>query len=152
MQIYYILLIEKLLWNFSSIPKVGSDIGRFVTGSESQPCTSCHHLCCFYFRYYIDIREVRFVAEHDQYSGWNHITVDFLGPEDGQGIRIYRNGLQDASDDSTYSITVDTGDDITVVGRYYTNQDNYYTSLEIDELAFFNAKLSEDQIYRNCSM
>ena len=89
---------------------------------------------------------MQFVAEHDQYSGWNHITVNFLGPENGQGIRIYRNGLQDASDESTYPVTVATGDDITVVGRYYTNQDNYYATLEIDELAFFNAKLNEDQI------
>ena len=44
---------------------------------------------------------------------------------------------------------MDTGDGTTAVGRYFTDVDAYYyyPSLEIDELAFFNTKLSEEQIF-----
>ena len=38
------------------------------------------------------------------------------------------------------------GDGRIVVGRWFTDQDKWYTSIQIDELIFFNRFLSSDEI------
>ena len=88
----------------------------------------------------------RFSVDLNLLSGWNHVTVNYLGPSNGQGIRVYRNGLQKGSDDIKFEPALRLGDERTAVGRLYTADDGNYGSFEIDELAFFNTKLSDDQI------
>ena len=76
-------------------------------------------------------------------TGWTHIVLNYIGPSDGQGIRVYGmevlNGItQDAAHPA--------GDGRVVVGRRYTDQDTDYASMQIDELIFFNKALSTRDI------
>ena len=35
-----------------------------------------------------------------------------------------------------------------IIGRYYSEQDGFYGSVQVDELLFFNEPLSEEEIMR----
>ena len=81
--------------------------------------------------------------------GWFHLVLNYLGPDRGQGIRIYMNGTEIASDDSPSTSTAyisTRGDERVVIGKYYTDRDIYYGDIDVDELLFFNDKLTEEQI------
>ena len=71
--------------------------------------------------------------------------VNYIGPNDGQGIRVY--GMEVAC-----SVTRDAahpaGDGRVVVERRYIDEDREYASMEIDELIFFNKALSTTDIER----
>ena len=83
-------------------------------------------------------------------SGWFHIVINYLGPNEGEGIRIYNNGIEVGNDTTKGNgrCTIDDcqPDGQIVVGRYFTRMDLQYVSLQVDELAFFNTALSEDEI------
>ena len=72
--------------------------------------------------------------------------LNYIGPNNGQGIRMYHNGEQVASDTGKTGITNSAGDGRIVVGRYYTNADRDYATVQVDELIFFNQSLSVDEI------
>ena len=79
-------------------------------------------------------------------SGWMHIALNYVGPDDGQGIRIYQDGVQIGSDDTKSSATLTFGDGRVVVGRMYTDGDEGYAGVDVDELLFFDEKLSDQEI------
>ena len=66
--------------------------------------------------------------------------LNYIGPDDGQGIRVYFNGTEVATG-LTRDAAHSAGDGRIVVGRYYTDEDKRYASLQIDELIFFNKSL-----------
>ena len=74
---------------------------------------------------------------------WTHIVLNYIGPENGQGFRIYYNKakLDGGSTKSTNLGPTSTphtpGDGTVVVGRVLGD----YTSVAIDELLFFNIKI-----------
>ena len=72
------------------------------------------------------------------------MVVNYVGPEDGAGFKVYLDGefAADCSDDVIKS----PGDDRIVVGRTRTNEDQLHASLELDEVLLFNATLSEEVI------
>ena len=72
--------------------------------------------------------------------------LNYRGPEDGEGIRVYYDGVQTGSDRTPSTGNPNTGDGRVVLGRYYTNRDYYYANVELEELLFFNESLSEGQI------
>ena len=72
--------------------------------------------------------------------------MNYLGPNNGQGIRIYYNGTEVASDTTKTSYRLSAGDGRIVVGRYRTNRNDHYGNMQVDELIFFNEALSQDDI------
>ena len=72
--------------------------------------------------------------------------LNYIGPNDGQGIRVHYNGTEVANDTTKSEGTYSTGDGRIVVGRYYSHRDVRYTSMQVDELAFFNKALSTTDI------
>ena len=66
--------------------------------------------------------------------------------EHGEGIRIYYNGTDVASHTIKTDGSYPAGDGRIVVGRGYTDRDELYASVQIDELAFFNKALSTTEI------
>ena len=72
--------------------------------------------------------------------------LNYIGPGDGQGIRIYLNGALKGSDDTKEEVTTSPGYGRVVVGRYSTDQDDKYASADFDELLFFNDKLNDQQV------
>ena len=71
---------------------------------------------------------------------------NYIGPDNGHGIWIYFDGVETGSDTSRSSTSYGQGDGRIVIGRQFTNTDNSYASVELDELMLFNAKLSDPEI------
>ena len=86
-----------------------------------------------------------FIAQHPRPEGWVHIVLNYLGPNNGEGISMFYDGTQVASD-TTKLWSFSGGDGRIVVGRINTNKDNKYASAEIDELIYFNSSLSTEEI------
>ena len=82
--------------------------------------------------------------------------INFIGPNDGQGFEVYNDGVQvqgreiDGVQLEGTNIIGSTehpsADGTIVLGRSYTNSNQSYSSVYIDELYFFNRCLTEEQI------
>ena len=59
---------------------------------------------------------------------------------------MFINGTEVANDTTKAGGPYSAGDGRIVVGRIFTDHDYYYTSLEVDELIFFNSALVLDEI------
>ena len=70
----------------------------------------------------------------------------YIGPNDGEGITLYMDGEEVASDMEKYIASYSAGEGSIVVGRYYTDQDRNYASVMVDELIFFNHSLTLEKI------
>ena len=79
-------------------------------------------------------------------TGWTHIVMNYLGPTSGQGIRIYYNGNEVASDTTKTTYSYSPGDGRIVVGRRHTDRNQNYASVQVDELIFFNQALSDNEV------
>ena len=87
-------------------------------------------------------------------SGWTHVVLNYLGPNNTQGIRVYHDGvLVGNSSTKRYyfgskaiPVTLSTG--MITVGSYYGGGYplRYYTSMQIDELVMFDGSLDQDEI------
>ena len=77
---------------------------------------------------------------------WTNVVLNYLGPEDGEGIRIYYNGVQTGSDDTERLVNHPAGVGKVALGRLYTDKDGDYPGVDVDELMFFNEYLSNQQI------
>ena len=76
---------------------------------------------------------------------WTHIVLNYFGPNDGQGIQVYFNGVEVGQDTSKASKSFSTGDGRVVLGRRKTDSDKSYASADVDEVLFFNTKLNNTQ-------
>ena len=78
---------------------------------------------------------------------WTHVILNYIGHNNGQGIKIYLNGqlvVNQATRSGTTSFV--DGDGQVVVGRLLKNQDKSYASVLVDELIYFNVALNDQQI------
>ena len=79
---------------------------------------------------------------------WTHFVLNYIGPENGQGIQIYFNG-EFANRGPNWKRNyghITPSDRRVVVGKRYTCRNGYYQSFAIDEMLFFNEALNEEQI------
>ena len=69
-----------------------------------------------------------------------------MGPNSGEGLRIYYNGAEVGSDtDKSPGSNSAEGGRI-VVGRRWVNLDQEYASVQVDELIFFNRALTNVEL------
>ena len=92
------------------------------------------------------ITDGQFNAGINGSSDWIHITMNYIGPADGQGIVIYQDGRKVAADTQKYLIMGQPGDGMLVAGRMLTNTDNSYSTFNLDELLLFNSVLNEEEV------
>ena len=59
---------------------------------------------------------------------------------------MFINGAEVARDTEKNPRSYSGGDGRIVVGRRYTDQDKNYASVEVDELVYFNAALTNDHV------
>ena len=74
------------------------------------------------------------------------MVLNYLGPDNGQGIKIFLDGKLKATDAEKNMNTYAQGNGKIVLGRKYTNADRFYASVDVDELLFFNQFLNADEI------
>ena len=72
-----------------------------------------------------------------------HIVLNYIGPNNGQGTRIYIDGIQTASSNVISSYTFQPGAGRVVIGRLSIDD---YASVDVDELLFFNETRSDQNI------
>ena len=72
--------------------------------------------------------------------------LNYIGPSDGEGIIVYINGTEVASVTTKFGLLFSAGDGRIVVGRRFTDLDGGYASVEVDELIYFNAALSDTDV------
>ena len=99
-----------------------------------------------FLRFRVKLHDGDFSAAYIQPTGWTHIVLNYIGPNDGQGIRIFLNGEEEVSDTTKNGVTYLAGDGRIVVGRWYTDLDGNYASFQVDELLYFNAALASDDV------
>ena len=76
-------------------------------------------------------------------SSFLHIVLNYIGPSNGQGFRIYLDGAFYYSVQTKATTAISSGDGRVVVGRFHTEDDE---SFDIDELLLFNHQLSDQEI------
>ena len=93
-----------------------------------------------------------FYTNFDFPNGWFHIAVNYIGPNGDEGIKVYKNGVDETGDtkvEKGYSNPISGGR--IVVGRFYTESDNVgtaYSSVWVDELIYFNSSLSHAEVVK----
>ena len=98
------------------------------------------------FRSFIYVTDGYFYSELEKPEGWFHLVLNYIGPADGQGITIYKDGILQGSDTSKGGPSYPPGDGRVVVGRWFTDRDRDYASVEVDELTFWNRALTLQEI------
>ena len=79
-------------------------------------------------------------------TGWTHIVFNYIGPNNGQGIRVYIDGTEVDSNTTKDAHLGSVGDGRIIVGRRYTDSNEKYGSVHLDELIYFNAALTSDDV------
>ena len=74
--------------------------------------------------------------------------LNYIGPNDtdGEGIRIYYNGKEERCDTIKHAAPYSTDDGRIVVGRYWVDRDERYSSVQVDELIYFNEPLTDTDV------
>ena len=99
-----------------------------------------------FFRFLLYLPDRQFYKYSSRPTRWTHVVLNYIGPNNGQGIRIYYDGTEVASDSTTSGDSKLAGDGRIVVGRAYTNLDEDYASVQVDELIFFDAALTSAEV------
>ena len=79
-------------------------------------------------------------------SGWFHLAVSILGPSDGEGFRVYYDGVLKGSDSSRGGGTKSGNSGQLVLGRRLIDLNSYYASVTVDELTLWNRSLTAAEI------
>ena len=53
---------------------------------------------CYHFRFDVSISGATFLTLGNKPCGWIHLVINFIGPAEGEGIRIYHDGVEVAND------------------------------------------------------
>ena len=88
----------------------------------------------------------RFIVLHPKPNMWTHVVLNYIGPNNGEGIRIFYKGAEESRGEITFGGPYSAGDPRIIVGRFSTEVVMYYASVEMDELIFFNHSLTLEEI------
>ena len=61
-------------------------------------------------------------------------------------LSAYVNTHRSLTDNTKFAQDTEAGDGRIVLGRAYSEVDDFYTSMEVDELSFFNEQLYPEEI------
>ena len=85
--------------------------------------------------------------------GWTHLALVYhVIPSNGNNrlasFATYVNGLVAQNDDTKFRQDTAFGDGRIVLGRAYSEVDDFYTSMTIDELVFYNDVILPADIFQ----
>ena len=92
------------------------------------------------------VPEGRFSVQLGQSNEWIHIALNYIGPEEGEGIAMYQDGIQVATGENKLFRNFSATSGKIVIGRAYTYIDELYTNAQVDEMLFFNQQLTVAEI------
>ena len=79
-------------------------------------------------------------------TAWIHVAMNFLGPNSGQGLEAYYDGVLMGTDTTKSNYFPNNGDGRLAAGKTFIEQDQDYAGFDLDELLLFNSKLTTQQI------
>ena len=97
-----------------------------------------------YFRASIWVRGGHYTQVEDvgPPSSWFHLVLNYAPG----GFSLYVNGVLALTDITKYLRNTKFGDGRIVLGRAYSEVNNYYTSMEVDQVEFYNEWLTPQEI------
>ena len=83
-------------------------------------------------------------------SGWFHVVYNYIGQEDGGGVRVYHDGklVGSSLEKNEWNYGIVEGDGRIAIGRCYIDSNWMSGSHEVDELFLFNKALTDAEIER----
>ena len=89
-------------------------------------------------------------TERPAVGTWYHYVLNYLGPDKTTGgIQVFINGAEAGRVDNGHRLQrmpFPLGTGRAVLGRKKIDHDNWYNSMDIDELYFYNTALSVEQV------
>ena len=74
------------------------------------------------------------------------MVYNYIGPNNGEGVTIYHHGVEEVRQGNRSPHVYPEGSGKVVIGRTRPSRDQKYASLMMDELMFFNRKLTVSEI------
>ena len=104
-----------------------------------------------HFRYIVFILGARFLVLYPKPTDWFHVVLNYFGPDDGEGIKVYHNGEEVGSDTTRFPLpeTNTPGEGRMALGRDPIGDEEFYGfygSVEVEDLRFFNQNLTAEAI------
>ena len=114
----------------------------------SDGCVKFWSISSIYFcRFRVHLQDGNFYTEvEEQPAHWTHVVLNYLGSENGKGIRAYMDGAFGNGDSSKEEYTNSAGNGEIVVEKFRPEEERNYASVELDELLFINATLTQEDI------
>ena len=75
---------------------------------------------------------------------WIHLALSFINPT--EGIQVFKDGALVPGEVRAHYVGRSLTDGRFVLGKRYKNTNSFYSSLDLDELVFFNRKLMATEI------
>ena len=105
-----------------------------------------HSSSFYHLRYEISFID-KYFAFPVYYVGnkiWFHVVVNYRANE--SRMEVYYNGERRYSASGSFPNSFSPGNGIVQIGRRYTDTASRYTSMEADDLLFFNTSLTQSDI------
>ena len=100
-----------------------------------------------HFRTTISVTDGNFYGGTDTIpDDWFHVIINYGGPDNREGFTTYFNGRSVISDSRKNGDNNSPGNGRIVIGRAFTEIDDFYSSMEMDALLLFNRFLTSAQI------
>ena len=77
---------------------------------------------------------------------WVHLVMNYIGPRNGQGFQVFQDGTLAGGTQSRGHFDATPGNGSLVLGKRYVNEDDNYAWIDVDELVFFNRKLTAQEV------
>ena len=87
-----------------------------------------------------------YAANFDKTKEWFFFVLNYEGPNKGEGITLYINGVIKTRASWKFIVEAPPGDGRVVIGKCYTKYDIWYASTIIDELTLWNRTLTPMEI------
>ena len=110
----------------------------------SEKCHSHSH-CSLHLFLEDEIRSERGTTDVS-YNQWHHLVGTLNEVEGEERFKLCLDGGLYDTIDETDIRSLSTGSGRVLIGRAFINEDNAYTSLELDELLFYDHALQEQEV------
>ena len=77
---------------------------------------------------------------------WMHLVLNFIGPKKEEGIELFRDGALITSYQTQIEYQLTPGEGRLTLGRWTVTRDSDYPTIDVDEVVFFNRKLTAPEV------
>ena len=71
---------------------------------------------------------------------------NYIGTNNADGVAIYHDGVEMEGNTQKTANTKNKGPGVAVLGRYFVQLEQYFASVMVDELLFFNRYLTPQEV------